>query len=77
MLYQLPVLCHGAQAKLSMIFFDEVGKEVHKTIATPLYQGFINQDLKIVCLYGTIKSWTILKFLILKTWLCKTAGQLP
>ncbi len=38
------------QAKRFHDIFEEVEKEVHyKTIVQPLYQGFINDDLKIVC----------------------------
>nr|WP_072765653.1 transcription-repair coupling factor [Arenibacter nanhaiticus] len=38
------------QAKRFHDIFEEVDKEVHyKTIVLPLYQGFIDNDLKIVC----------------------------
>src|SRR5690606_34403260 len=38
------------QAKRFHDIFDEVGKEVHyKTLVYPLYQGFLDIDLKIAC----------------------------
>ncbi|MEG3655789.1 transcription-repair coupling factor [Arenibacter palladensis] len=38
------------QAKRFHDIFDEVGKEVHyKTVVLPLYQGFLDHDLKIAC----------------------------